>query len=252
MMNQQITIFDGKDIKVYGYSRDNNKPLFITFTYMGRKGPHPSGFGESYLAKMGFSAIHFISNWNHFWQTSESLLAAAAATATPLYRASHSVITYGSSMGATGAIIFSKALNARRVIAISPQMSIDLAKAPFESRFAGERDAILETEGFIFDDMAVQVNPEATVYVPFDPLTDDSKQYALIAKVVPKLFGISLPGSGHPAGKFLKELNLLSPLLMKIALDQLNPEAFLRSVERACLSAKTAEEPIWSRQPRAA
>ncbi len=129
--------------------------------------------------------------------------------------------------------MFSGAFQADRVIAISPQMSVDAAKVPFESRFDAERDAILDAEGFVFDDMAAQLGSRSKVYIAYDPETDDEGHFQLIRALAPQLCAIPIPGAGHPAGRLLRELDLLGTLVTEIASGLFDPETFVATIERA-------------------
>ena len=103
-----------------------------------------SGFGEKFLKKAGHNAFHVICRGNDWYQYPE--MPAAIAELKRRCAGYADVVTYGTSMGAYAAIRFAPHLQASRVIAISPQVSIDRRRVPFETRWAKE------AAGITFDD----------------------------------------------------------------------------------------------------
>jgi tetratricopeptide (TPR) repeat protein len=173
------------------------------------KGP---GFAADFLKSNGVSAVHVLCSGNDWFQypdMDDCLAAIASYTAQFSFR-----ITYGSSMGAYGALICSRALRADRVIAISPQFSIDRLKVPFERRWRAPAAAI----AFLRDDMATGLAADAEVACIFDPRNRDRVHVKLLENLG-AVWRFAAPYSGHPTGRFLVQTRSLSTLVRRL----LNP-----------------------------
>lgn len=88
---------------------------------------HTSGrcWGQEPIDKLGISTLGVVCKGN-LWYPSEGMKDACAAAAVVANRFTTCVL-YGFSMGAYGALKYSRAIGATQVIALSPQWSIDPA-----------------------------------------------------------------------------------------------------------------------------
>lgn len=188
--------------------------VIVTFTYFNDQA-HVGGFGESLFAKQGISCLHFISKWNHWWQTSEMEEALKIISESKFLNDKHT-IGYGSSMGGYGAIRFSPELRLNQVLAISPQYSIDPAKVPFEDRW----NAYLPKISFIYDNMNVHNKTET--YILYDPF-DGDKRHAELYVTLPYVSLVAIPFGGHPVSHFLNEIGLLQPIILSLANGSAKP-----------------------------
>jgi pimeloyl-ACP methyl ester carboxylesterase len=133
--------FMGRDIIVrFAKVTPLNDFLAVTFhsASIDEEGPRKAGFdmpgfGQSFLRKHGINAVHVLVSRSHWYQTPE--MEGALAFIRHIAKDYHRVVTYGSSMGGYAAIKFGPEVRANAAVAISPQYSIDPAKAPFEKRF---------------------------------------------------------------------------------------------------------------------
>ncbi len=81
-------------------------------------------------------------------------------------------------------------------LAIAPQYSVDPAKAPFEHRFDVDVLGIVHNGGFIYDDIAAGINPEARTIVVYDPISVDTEHVKLI-RACGSIEEFVVPFSGH-------------------------------------------------------
>jgi tetratricopeptide (TPR) repeat protein len=197
--------------------------MVITFqSFIDAHEPQPRGFGEDFLAAAGFDAIHVSSHGNAWYQYADmpAALAAIDAAAGGAMR-----VTYGLSMGAYAAIRFAPALRAERVVAISPQFSIDRRLAPFETRWAEFSDSI----AFVCDwpsQNAIDTQANGIeVAAVYDPHDLDRRHVALIERRLP-VRHVLVPYGGHPVTALLQEAGMLSGLVLDLLHDRFDSAAF--------------------------
>lgn len=108
------------------------------------------------------------------------------------------VVAVGFSMGGYGALLVSGALSVRRVLLVSPQISIFPEHAPWETRHLKEA-ALLDPEA---DDLASCVPPGLEGVILFDPRHMMDRMHArAISDLTPGLRRVALPFGAHPATK---------------------------------------------------
>lgn len=223
LTDEPTTVFEGQDYlakltdRVFTYQR-----LVVTFDHWSMDKLRKPQFKQSklFFARHGIAHLHVSTRCNDWFQSEEvGLLVASLKPEVAAYK---HVTTYGSSMGAYGAIMFSKVLGANKVFACSPQFSVDHAKVPHESRWKMDREKI---SGFPFDDFSAQVSDTAKVVVVHDPWHRlDRPHMAQMAKLKPDIHFISLPLAGHPAIHVLQLLNLLGANAIPLLFDDPLPE----------------------------
>lgn len=217
------SIFDGKDAKVV-FIEGGEEVIFVTFSPLGL---NTSGFGEDFLRKRNISAIHFISKWDHWWQT-EEIHSCVEKVASFLDAKSYpSIVTYGASMGAHGAALFAGGLGANKAILFSPQFSIDPAKPPFDDRWESEFRKIR----FVNDDMGSALDPEIHYSLFYDPRTADRGHADLFSRhknieKIPVLFG------GHTPALVVNQAQLLGDVIDKINIGSFRRNEFMRDLRR--------------------
>jgi tetratricopeptide (TPR) repeat protein len=169
------------------------------------------GFGEAFLRDEGLSAIHVLCSDNRWYQYPDML--GACAVVRQAVAGADKIVAYGSSMGAYAAMRLGKAIGATATLAISPQYSIDPAKAPWECRWNQYRDAIART-GWIAE-VDGPIESDIIPHVAFDPADIDLRHIRRIEQDIP-IRRIALPYSGHPSTGYLGEVDLLRPLLRAV------------------------------------
>lgn len=189
----------------------------VTFgNYVDAPAADRPGFAEAFLHGQAIDAVHVLSRSNDWFQTAEMPRVVAAIRAAT---AGKRVFTYGSSMGGFAAIRFAGGLGAIRAIAISPQYTLDRRVVPWEGRWRPEA-ARLRFLAWPEDGPP----PPATVF--FDPRGPDAPHVALWA-ARRTVLRVPLPYSGHPAGAYLAELDLLRPAVLDILADRFDPAALI-------------------------
>jgi hypothetical protein len=113
-------------------------------------------------------------------------------------------VGYGSSMGAYAALYFAKALELHKVIACSPQFSIDSGSVSFELRWIEEAASLSFNHTLMTGDDDIEV---IMLYDPFNAL--DKQHVNLIRAEFPNGQDIKLPFSGHPSITALAECEML-------------------------------------------
>lgn len=215
-----MILYEDSDLQVE-LSDQGSSSCVVTFTSLNE---HEKGFGQKFFDDASVSGIYFIARWNHWWQT-EGCAKAVAAAAEALGRlAPHMTMTYGSSMGAFGAALYSQRLRADRVLMLAPQFSTDPAKPPYETRWAREAKRIT----FIDDDMAGSISPESQKFIVYDP-REDAHQSNLFA-LVPNTTLLPIPFGGHNVSHFLQQSELLMPLVRQALGGSLEARSFRKQV----------------------
>lgn len=220
--NEKI-LFSGDDVRVVSNIIDGARGvLVVSFPSADPKqGLDRPGFGSRWLYELGLSSVAVKVSYNHWFQTPEmdAALASIAAIAGDFDR----VVTYGSSMGAYGAIACSKAVGAHTVLAVSPQWSIDPERIPWDRRWLEESSRIARHHGFVRDKMN-EIATDGDVLVIADPWDIDAIHARHILMDVAKGNWISIPGSGHPAMSLLKEYKMVSRFMRSILIEGRCPD----------------------------
>ncbi len=134
-------------------------------------------------------------------------------------------ICYGGSMGGYEALKSAALLGARRVLAISPQFSIDPHKVPFETRWRTEAD---QTR-FIDDDMRLSSDIDYCVLSdPFDRL--DERHLKLICAAGGAIRRFPVPFGTHFLAHMLSETGLMEGILRDFLADSLDEGVFRKAV----------------------
>lgn len=165
------------------------------------------GFGEGFFEKHGITAYHFIHKHNLWYGFPE--MEQALDLVKHDIPAGWSIITYGASMGGYAAVRSSGLLQAAKVIAFSPQYSVDPASVPWERRWS----RAIQQCTHVMDHMPI--NPDAEIYLFYDPKTDDARHAELIGQQG-ICQHIPMPYSGHFSITMLHQIGMLEKTLLQI------------------------------------
>lgn len=206
-------IFSGQDIRVR-LVPGGSHTLVVTFpASSARNRLDREGFAEALLAKENIAAAHVTVSFDHWFQTHETDQALAAIREHA--RGFERVVTYGSSMGGYAAAVCSKALGAAAIISISPQFSIDPAKAPWDPRYVSHAKRILAGPGFLRDEMSELLCPDAEFHITYDPVMTSEQLHAKsLLTFSANSMPLVIPFGGHPVGKTLAKAGLLKPWVL--------------------------------------
>ncbi|OJU12465.1 MAG: hypothetical protein BGN86_12625 [Caulobacterales bacterium 68-7] len=201
--------------------------VIVTFApWRSDPGLERPGFGEEFLAAHELDGIHVTCAGNDWYQYPEMPEAyeAIRRAAAPY----ESLITYGVSMGGYQAIKAAAPLNARRVLAISPQASVDPSKAPFETRWPEAKDI-----DFIDDEIVRSDARYVVVYDPRSPL--DAAHARMICAVVGDRYKVVMPFAGHWVLRTWKEAHFITKAtltLLKSKRDTAGVRRMFRELRR--------------------
>jgi hypothetical protein len=216
-------IFDSPTVRVKTLGDALEGPLVVSFQNRSPKQAlDMPGFGQEFFTRYSIAALIVTVSRNHWYQTDDTLRALDAIRG---YAAGRSICTYGSSMGAYAAINFSRDLDAKRVIALSPLAKVNPKAPPFETRWRHD------ISSYPHDDRTV--SPEADVFLFYDPLLPDGRHAETVAGRSTRTRLYPMPFSGHPCGKFMTECGMLSKTIRAlIANEEVSPIDFRQEVRR--------------------
>ncbi|MDF7674026.1 hypothetical protein PT277_07625 [Acetobacteraceae bacterium ESL0709] len=193
--------------KVGNFSKDH---IVVTFdSYNDIYTLERQGFGESFFLQHKIDAIHFITKNNNWYQDND--IPDVLRKILDITKTYDCVFTYGSSMGGYAAIRHAAFLNAR-VIAFSPQYSVDSRVLPEERRWTANTAGIK----FVVEKRERIPHGREEAIIFYDPLEkEDIMHVEKIAQDIPVL-KVPLPYAGHVSIAFLMELGLLEGTILDI------------------------------------
>lgn len=148
----------------------------------------------------------------------------SAALAKALDRATEAyteVTAIGFSMGGYAALLYSAACRARRVLAISPQYSIDPVVAPFDP---GRHEKFARI-GLPMPRPEARGNTDIGGLLLYDPrIAADRAHAALIRAAFPRLIAVALPHGGHPVTGPIGEAGGIGRLAEMVIGDRIDPQ----------------------------
>lgn len=194
---------------------------FAPFDYLPPE--EAEGWGSQSFSKRGIAHVcvfHRAEDWHQNDDFFEAMRACRAFLGPDV-----DVTSYGFSMGGYGAMLGAPALKATRVVAVSPQSSIDPTAVRFERRYGPQWAAM---SGWKHDLPATVKGDTAEYIVCFDPLHKlDSKHEARL----PKPAGYTrclIHGAGHAGLQTFVEMNI-----QQVFFDLLNGTATPAEMRRA-------------------
>jgi hypothetical protein len=180
--------------------------IVVTFQPFMAAGVDERGFGEDFFPPRGYDVLCFKPRDDSWYQ---DLLAddlrEAGFTCLKDYRER---IGYASSMGAYGVLYLSDALGLDRVLAVSPQYSIDRRVAPFEDRWQSLASDIRFVHRWSHSPYRTRA---VIIYDPFDK--SDARHVESLRSKFPNGFDIPLPFTGHPSLSALVESGQITSII---------------------------------------
>ncbi|HEY4114904.1 MAG TPA: hypothetical protein VGM17_12690 [Rhizomicrobium sp.] len=206
-------LFEGRDILARGYFPDDARTLIVSFTSRTEnpeQGHRKEGFGERFLDASGVAYLCFISRANHWWQTAEVEDCFRAIDAKYGLERYQRVITYGSSMGAYGALIFSRLLRASLVLAFSPQASIAGTELPIMPQWRIDMEGV----PIILEPISRGLSETAQIVIPFDSINVLDLAHVRALEAIRPCERLVVPMSGHKTSLFLNDGGLLKSIVL--------------------------------------
>jgi hypothetical protein len=179
----------------------------VTFDhYHDHPGFDRPAFAEDFLQQRGIAATHVLTRDNRWFQYAEidAILAAVRGTV----REGANVLAYGSSMGGYAALRFADAVGAQRVLALSPQYSVDPRVVPEDRRWRSAQRRIR-----FRPELNGRIACAAEVTILYDPHGLDGLHVARVAADVP-VRRVRVRHAGHPVGTFLGEIGQLADIML--------------------------------------
>jgi len=192
-------VYDSDDLQVI-YAPGTSDYLLITFSALNDVVDGQSFWGKRFVESNGIATIGIVARKVHGWPTDE--IEATIKAAAPILSRYDEIITFGTSMGAYGALKHSRRLGARIAIAFAPFYGAhpsDIGQA--ESRRLGYLEADMRGGDAIgAEDLC------ARAIVFYDPyFVEENKHAALIRQVSPAIHMIPAPNTQHfPVALFAK------------------------------------------------
>lgn len=233
-MLDRVTLLDNGQTVIRHLRNPGRKSdtLVVTFAEMLMNDPSKPGFGEHFLLKAGYDIVLVQKRSENWYQ---DLKVEDFANAVSGVAAGYdSTVCYGLSMGAFAALYFGGAIDAS-ILALSPLCSIH----PRYPQLGGHefRKQVIATQC----DLADAPKSRQPVFIVFDPRIRQDALY-MRAEVVPAFPDATIavaPGAGHPVGRCLNGMGLLSPLVLGFIHDRQMPDV------AAAMRPHRASSAIW-------
>jgi hypothetical protein len=215
-MGTETILFDGDDIRIVASYHGSDAVVLSFSPRPQRPGDNLRGFGRDFFDGQGITGIYVVAHWANWWQSAEMEAAIEAVRKSGLVRDARHSMAYGGSMGGFGALKYAEAFECKRALIVSPQVSIDPADIPFETRWAEDLSKLTLRD----PDSRTGLGNDCRYTVIFDPFDlGDAKHVALLPKH-PQLQLLSLPFCSHSPLMFFKEVGYLKTLVLKALVAQ--------------------------------
>lgn len=212
-------IYAGPTVRVHRSSDADqglNQWICVSFSSYVPGGRPPKVFGGSFFAKYHIPALYVVPTTSNWYQGDDMHEAMAVVRQ---FAGERPVLAYGSSMGGFGAIAWAAELGARRVMAISPQVSVHPAVVGhFEPRWRADAAQIPQ---YSRPDARRATLAGIDCVVLYDNRhREDAMHVEMIKAAFPLAVRVlALPFSGHPAGRAAAAAGVLSPLIRALCSD---------------------------------
>ncbi len=210
------------------FLKRSDSRLIVTFDNMKSRdmaGPRmPWGYG--FVKSQGASHLSLMMGGRNDWfrhaQVAEMF---DTLKAEGFFAQFSDVVFYGSSMGGYGALAYCSAAPGARVIAATPQTSLDMALVPWETRYDAAR-ARGDWSG-AYADAAVEARSARKVTVLYDPYFEPDQRH--VARLDPtNLVALRCPWMDHKVMPRLNYMGLLKPVINGALSGDLDSNGFTR------------------------
>lgn len=201
-------IFEDEQIRVI-FLRGSSDELIFSFGDLITRAKGLSINAEKSLLKHDFNVIGIMPKQKSWFP--ESSMRQMFAEIEDLIAPFKTRIGYGGSMGGYAAIKYSNLLDLKRVVALVPQYSInpdDVEDPRYNMFFHAELNANMQIQ-------PQDVSAEREYIVVYDPYCpEDRAQYVKLEQVLPHMYTLNLPFTGHDAIAVLASSELLHDFLL--------------------------------------
>lgn len=228
-------VFDGGRLKATVF-RPRRKKLFVSFRQrVGAPGSFDEPGPVMGFVTRSFAHLHIQSRENDWFINDET--AALEAALSRFVERYDEVAAMGFSMGGYGALRFARALRIDRLLAISPQVSIDPEVVPFDRRYREEADGWDGALGTL-EGRGTQMRG-AVLVDPFKRM--DVEHGRMICALFPRLTLVMLPCGGHPATRVIRQGGRFDWLKTDLAEGLADP----REIGRVHRDVRRRSESYW-------
>jgi pimeloyl-ACP methyl ester carboxylesterase len=223
-----MEVFQSPDFRAY-WLEGSSESLLVTFSHVGHGDADGAFFGRSLATATGMSVLGIVDRADRWFP--EAAFADLISAVADRVRSFRQVILFGSSMGAYGALRYSRALRATSVVAWAPQWSIapgDVGDA--DHRYRRYFDAKLHAGMAILPD---HIGGECFVF--FDPKEPPDRFHAgRLATIAPREVRlVPMPMLGHEVGHaFASTPTMLGLFTVCAAGNAAAVRAYARTVRR--------------------
>ncbi|ARO14639.1 hypothetical protein BVG79_01293 [Ketogulonicigenium robustum] len=211
-----IQLYKGRDRYAVKYTQRSFDTLYIGFDNLAEvrsRNKDRPGWGYGFAKSNGWSfmgVLAFDDNWFRSRSLHKSF---AKLQAEGFFDQFDRVILSGTSMGGYGACLFAQFAPGCTVVAFSPQSTLDVALAPWDTRYPG---GTAQNWSFLPSDAAETCHFAHKAYVFYDPKLPEDRAHAE-RLVAAGAVGLKMRWSGHMTAQFLRQVGLLSSVSRQCA-----------------------------------
>lgn len=185
-------------------------------------------WGYEFVAKNNWSQLGVLA-FRPDWFRDDSLFDELRKLAdSGFFRSFKSVTMTGTSMGGYGACAFSSLVPGCRVIAFSPQSTLDKARVPWENRFSSGRKANWSGP---FADGAEESATAENVFLVYDPNYEPDVLH-VNRFTAPNAVYLKARYSGHKSALFLRRAGILSTIVRETVAGRMSEANFAKIYRR--------------------
>lgn len=200
-------LFDNNNTQAE-YIGFGSEKLVITFNPYEHTGFNHAGFGESFLSRYGYDLLVFKMKSDDWYQDlSHEDIVFIVKQLKQDYKIR---LGYGSSMGAYAALYFAESLHLDRVLAFSPQYSIERQLVSFEDRWGEEAEKIR------FNHIWSKNHITKAIIIYDNQDTREKKHVECINEYFINASNIAFGFSGHPSIVAFAESNQLADVILSL------------------------------------
>ena len=201
--------------------------LVVTFdnlSAVNNLSPQRAPWAYKVLRQQGCAHLGVLAHRKDWFREPNLITEMEAMRDQGLFRGYKRVIFTGTSMGGFAALAFSSLSPGARVLAFSPQSTLDEDIVPWETRFSMGR---LRNWRLPFSDAAFEIEAAEQVVVISDPNFDLDQRH-VDRLTTPNVMKLKAWYSGHFSPVFLNRADLLKPVMTKMIEGTLTEDVFYR------------------------
>lgn len=201
--------------------------LVVTFDNLSAvndESPHRVPWGYKFLRQDGHAHLGVLAHRKDWYREPELISAMQSLKDQGFFKNFGNVVFSGTSMGGFAALVFSSLSPGARVLAFSPQSTLDEGIVPWETRFGMGR---MRNWKLPFSDAAFEIEDAAQVVVISDPFFKLDQMHVDRLNS-PNVIQLKAWYSGHFSPVFLRRAELLKPIMGKMISNTLTEKVFYR------------------------